>query len=146
MYNSIFVPEIEVDLPNYITELIIRNYCKFIKRPLPQSPFWRKEIAEQSQDLKDLSKRYQVELTCIKNLLLVFSPKVLVEYILNRNVIGIQLRKKQFQQEIYYDLCKAQIKFLSDLSTEDKIKIRTENQKSFTKTKGASGTNLLGKL
>ena len=90
IYDSLFLNE-KVDIANYITEHIIVNRCKIRKQNIPNSPFWRKDIAKNNPILKDLGKVYIAELSNIHELLLVFSPRVILQYIKENNTGFIKL-------------------------------------------------------
>lgn len=109
-YKSIFVTEQTIDLANYITELLIKNYILMVKKPLPTCPFWRKEIAANDTFLQELSKRYALELIGIKNLLKVFDGNIITKYIIDQRKIGFKMLKKENQAIFLYDLFNLQIK------------------------------------
>jgi hypothetical protein len=109
-YNSIFVPEIKIDLPNFLTELLIKNYLEFNKKPLPSSPFWRKDISNQSSDLQELSKRYALELIGIKQLLKVFSPESISKLLTEKRYFAFKHLKKESQARFLYELFQIEIK------------------------------------
>lgn len=110
-YPSQFDPSIKTDISNYLTEILISNFLKWQKKPIPQSPFWRKDISTSDKWLKELSKKYQVELSGVKNLLTVFSPKVLAEDFSQKNRIGVVIVKKETQKQIIFDLYQSQLKY-----------------------------------
>jgi len=103
-YKSIFVPETTIDLPNFLTEILIKNYLVMIKKPLPNCPFWRKEISEKDDFLQELAKRYVVELGNMKNLLKCFNPDVIAKYYTESRRTGFKLLKKENQMDILYQL------------------------------------------
>lgn len=75
-----------------------------VGRPRPQCPFWRKEIAANSEDLKNLSKRYQVELIGVKQLLKKFKPETLIKYFTDTKTPGFKNLKKHNQTRIIKEL------------------------------------------
>ena len=133
-YNSIFVPEIKIDLPNFLTELLIRNYLEFNKKQLPTSPFWRKEISSQSRDLQDLSKRYALELTGIKQLLKVFSGSSISKLLIEKKYFAFKHLKKETQARFLYELFQIEIK-------QDKTVSSITESVQETKFLGKMGTN-----
>lgn len=120
MYKSIFVPEHEIDIANFLTEKIIRNFLNWQKKPLPQSPFWRKETKNNSKELDELAKRYQVELTAVKNLLKIFDQEA-ISRVLERGYVGIQRVKKENQAKILYEIYHEQLKIIKENKREYKI-------------------------
>lgn len=109
-FNSIFVPEIKIDISNYITELLIKNYVEFTRVPMPTSPFWRKEIAKNSKELTELSKRYVIELGGVKQLLKIFKPEAIIKAIANNKQFSYKLLKKHNQAKFIYDVFHQAIK------------------------------------
>lgn len=109
-YPSVFVPEQLVDLPNFVVELMIRNWCLIAKKPVPNCPFWRKEIAEKSPELKELAKRYGAELPAARNLLKVFGPGVLMKYYQESKMPGFTMLRDETKGKVLLALYKAQIK------------------------------------
>lgn len=103
-YKSIFVPEVSIDLPNFLTEIIIKNYLIMIKKPLPNCPFWRKDIAKEDNFLTELSKRYCIELANMKNLLKCFSGDVIAKYYTESKRTGFKMLRKENQMDVLYHL------------------------------------------
>lgn len=103
-YQSLFVSEHKIDLANYITEIIICNYLAMLKKPKPASPFWRKEIAAHSPELVALSKKYQLELIGVKQLLKKFSGSTIAKYYTESKRTGFKGLKKENQIKILRDL------------------------------------------
>lgn len=100
LYNSVFASEIQIDEANYLTEILIKNYLHFIKCPLPNFPFWRKEYANQSQKITELSKRYQVELIGIKQLLRKFNAQSIAKDFVENKRFLYKMGKKATQLNI----------------------------------------------
>lgn len=134
-YPSIFDPSIQTDIANYLTEILIVNFLKWQKKPMPSSPFWRKDIATGDKGLAELSKKYQVELVGVRNLLTLFSPKVLAEDFINNRRVGVKMVKKETQQKILFDLYQLHLKYdkLPKSEHQDVI-MYTEVQSSMPKT------------
>lgn len=109
-YNSCFVPEQGIDVANYITEQLIRNFLDMVKKPKPSCPFWRKDIAQQDPFLTDLSKRYHLELIGVKELLKIFDQSVITSYIVKNKRIGFKMLKKENQAMFLYELFKEALK------------------------------------
>lgn len=94
------MPEHKIDLPNYITEIIIRNFQKMRNKPLPNCPFWRKEISCNSPELAELCKKYQLELIGVKQLLKKFDGDIIVKFYLESKRTGFKGLKKVNQVKI----------------------------------------------
>lgn len=111
-YSSIFVAGLKVDLPNFLAELLIRNYLQFKKITLPTVPFWQKEWREASPIYKDIASRYGMELPEVKNLLKVFDVEVLAGYFTETSCFCLKYLKLPNRQKLIYDLYLKQLKFL----------------------------------
>jgi hypothetical protein len=149
MYNSNIVAGTQVDLPNYITELLIINQCKKYKKSIPTTPFWKKEYAGLNKDLSFLSKNYALELTAIKDLLLLFAPKVLLEYFKSTDLTTVRFLKKENRMTMLYRLCHIQVKYIRSLENIDISKFEKLEDKSqiFEQlSQFQYKKNLLGKL
>lgn len=109
-FHSVFVPEQLIDLPNFIAELMIRNWLLINKKPVPNCPFWRKDIASRSAELQDLSKRYVAELTAAKKLLCYFGPGVIMKYYQESKMPGFTMVKDETKGKILLELFKRQNK------------------------------------
>lgn len=120
-YKSMFSPDLEITLAQYITEIIIKNFCGWQKIPLPQSKFWQQQY-QTNQTLKDLGKRYGVEISAVHDLLKVFSGPVLAKYFTEKNIACFKLSKAATQQKIISELFKKQVEFIKSLDTiKDRI-------------------------
>ncbi len=147
-FQSHFLPDLKVDLSNYITELLICNYLKWQKQPIPNSPFWRKGITVNSEHLKELGKRYGVELSAVKDLLEVFTGSTIIKYFRENNTVGIKFVKKETQQRIIYELFKLELKFKKENKCiKDRVTI-VDSALPFTGTGNVTTgiTNKLGTL
>lgn len=118
-YPSVFVPEQLVDLPNFIAELMIRNWLLINKKPIPNCPFWRKDIAANSVDLQDLSKRYVAELTAARNLLKYFGPGVIMKYYQETKMPGFTMLKNETKGKVLLELYTRQNKAKEILLTQE---------------------------
>jgi hypothetical protein len=107
-YDSLFSFEKDIDISNYITELLIKHRLEWLKKPLPKCAFWRKEYYTQSKELESLSKIYQLELIGVKQLLKVFNQHILIGYIMKSRCVGFKSLKKENQNKIIIDLYHAQ--------------------------------------
>lgn len=99
-WESIFDPSKKVDAANFITEIIISNYLKWQKKPLPRSPFWQKAISEKSDVLKDLRTRYAAEVSMVKDLLRVFHFAVVAKFVKKTGVVGIRMVKAETRERM----------------------------------------------
>lgn len=142
IYDSLFLNE-KVDIANYITEHIIVNRCKIRKQNIPNSPFWRKDIAKNNPILKDLSKVYIAELSNIHELLLVFSPRVILQYIKENNTGFIKLASAHNKLIILSGIYKKQLEYIkeskntvsSDIQSDENAVIQQSSYNSMGKSK-----------
>lgn len=138
VYQSIFVPEIKIDIANYLTEILIKNYLNWLKIPLPKCPFWRKDIASQNADLKKLSNKYVAELTEVKELLFVFDPSVMAKDFIDNKRIGVKVIKKEQKSAIFETLIQKQI-------SANKSKGKISKTEPLVKREGVSSVSLSNK-
>lgn len=109
-FSSIFVPEEKINLPNYITELIIKNWLSFYKKPTPTSPFWRKDICANNTTLEWLSNKYSMEISAVNDYLKVFSPEVLIKILKKRNLITLKFLKLEWKKDLLNELFNEQLR------------------------------------
>ena len=109
-YKSTFAANMDIDLPNYLTELVMVNYLDLIKRSKPTSAFWKKDVMGQDDYLQDLAKIYFLELIGMKQLLKVFDPDIVAGYFLATKWSGFKRLKKDNQMKILYEFYLKQIK------------------------------------
>lgn len=105
-----YAHNLDIDLPNYLTELVVKNFLVLFKRPMPTCAFWKKDIASQHDNLQDLAKMYSLELIGMKQLLKVFDGDVIAKYYTESKWTGFKRLKKANQQQIIYDLYQLQMK------------------------------------
>lgn len=110
LYHSLFVHDLEVDLPNFLTEILIRNYLNKFNKVHPRCAFWKKDVCQQFPELQELQKKYVVELIGIQQLLKVFNSEIIIKYFQDAKPWAIKYAKKPVQQSIIYDLYQLQIK------------------------------------
>lgn len=125
-FNSLFVPELLVDIPNHIVELILINKLEYQKKDKPKCAFWRKDIAATNSKYLTLQKDYIVELQYVKKLLMVFSPQVVINTVKNKKQITLGYLKTKNRETFVYELFQKQI----DLVKEIKEKQETLEEKS----------------
>lgn len=128
-YESIFEPELKIDVANYLAELVIVNFLNWQKKPIPKSPFWRKSISGDNTYLKQLAQRYTVELSGMKDLLEVFAPQVLAEYFRETKTVGFKLVKAETKQRILMELFKKQVLFIRSLENIQHRAVELANDK-----------------
>ena len=123
-YQSLLVPNLNVDIANYLTEiLLVRS-----KKDLPKGiEFWRKEFATQ---YKDAAERYICELTQIKKLLKVFSPIVVVDYFkATPKLWTVRFLKKEESKDLIYNLFVNQYKYIQSLKDLKKTELEFVDDK-----------------
>lgn len=123
VHNSIFDPSITIDTPNMLTELLMSNYFKLIRKPIPKFPFWRGVYSEgDNHYIKFLSKKYMLEVVTIKRLLKKYKPKVIAILIKDLNLGTLALLKKDDRKRIYSIFDGYQIKF--DQQSTEPVNLR----------------------
>ena len=135
IYKSVFTPDVEIDLANYLTELMISNFIDMKKWTRPSSPFWRKDISDGNPILEELGKRYGIELSAMKNLLKVFDGDIIAKYIIENRKVGFKLLKKENQAIFLYDVFNLQIKKPDTFVDKDIKAMPTTVAKSFSTSK-----------
>lgn len=114
LFDSIFDAQLKVDVPNYITELLMDNYFKVCKKDVPRTAFWRKEYKESSSNFEHWSGKYSLELSEIKNLLKVFPARPVAQTIKAERTWTIKYLKLEDKQKFLYKLYNATLKFHKD--------------------------------
>lgn len=120
-YDSPSVPNLKVDVANYITEIILSRQGQ-----LPGVPFWTKDHKDK---YKDLCTKYVAELTQVKKLLKVFSPTVVAKYVKENKVWSLRMVKKERVPYIIFDLFSAQLAYINTLDNIDKAKLELLDDK-----------------
>lgn len=120
-HDSISVPGLKVDVPNYITEIILSRQAR-----LPGVAFWTKDNKD---NYKELCVKYVAELTQVKKLLKVFSPTVVAKYVKDNQVWSLRYVKKERLPYIILDLFKAQIEYIASLENIDRAKLEQLDDK-----------------
>lgn len=109
-FKSIFVPEEKINLPNCITEILIKNWLSYYNKPVPTCPFWRKEYASQSKDLEFLSHKYSLEIAAVHDYLKVFHAEVLITVLKKRKLGTLKYLKLDMKKDLINELFNAQVK------------------------------------
>lgn len=130
--KSLIVPNLVIDLGNYLTEILIINQCKKFKKQVPSVPFWKKEYSGLNKDLFFISKNYGLELSAIKDYLLIFAPSVLIAEFHNSNLHTVRFLKKEERKELLYKLFNRQVKYIRSLENFDTVKFEALSNKSTT--------------
>lgn len=125
-YSSIIVPELEVDVANYITEIILKRKFKYKPDKLPKVEFWRKQYKD---EFKDISNLYIAELTMVKKLLKVFSPDVVLNTFKENNLFTLRFLTKEESASLIFGLFKSQIEYLDTLSNLKKTELEMVDDK-----------------
>ncbi len=115
VYKSRFVSDLDITIDSFIAESIMLNHIAFLSRKnnkinKPTCAFWRNDIAKNDNFLLELKTRYINELTYVKNLLKVFSPKVIINYINARGITTFRYQVLNKQQIIIYNLFNDELK------------------------------------
>lgn len=127
-YKSHFVPDLDIDVGNFITEMIVRNKLLNWKKPLPTFPFWQNTYQGDPKN-KALTKDYYLELTEVRNLLKVFSANVLIECFKELKLHTLRYLKKENKMEVIYNLYGRQLKIMKELK-EDKALVEVSEDKT----------------
>ena len=149
VYKSIFVPEVQIDVANYLTEIMIKNYLDWQKMQYPKCPFWREEYVRENPSLARLAERYMLELTSMQQMLMVFSPDVIAEWLTSTKSAGFQLFKPGMKDRALWELYSRQIKLVKSLLKAGSVKkddlILSDDKNKVLRTFVNTGTkSLLG--
>lgn len=147
-YKSVFDATKQIDIANYLTEQLMLNWLRWRKWPNPTGPAWQKEISENSDRVKEFRQKYIAELPFMKNLLKVFSPHVISNYIKENNIVGFQIVKLENRKKYIFDMYLEQVKLVKKLEGINKKELeQTEDKMDFisTQTK-VKKTGFLGDL
>jgi hypothetical protein len=125
-YKSKFVPELDVDISNYLTEILISRNWKYKGNKVPPLAFWTKEHKD---NYKELVTDYVYELTQVKKILKVFSPGVVLSYLKNNEISSLRYIKKEDFKDMLFGLFKDQLSFLNTLEEISKTEIENEQDK-----------------
>lgn len=127
-HKSHFVPDLDIDVCNFIAEMITRNKLLNWKKPLPTCPFWQ-NIYQSDPKIKALTKDYYLELTEARNLLKVFSASVIIECFKELKLHTLRYLKKENKMEVIYNLYGRQLKAMKELK-EDKALVELSEDKT----------------
>ena len=141
-YQSLIVPDLQVDIANYLTEIIVKRNAERFRVVLPKYEYWRKEYKGKHDEL---TTRYIAELTQVKKLLKVFSAPVLIKYFKESKIISFRFVKKADMPPIIYDLFLAQIAYISSLKVSVSVLAETENKVEYVASVQPKQNNLLSK-
>lgn len=141
-YQSLIVPDLSVDIANYLTEIIVTNNAARFKKNLPKYEYWRKEYKDSH---KEITNQYIAELTQIKKLLKVFSAPVLIKYFKESKIISFRFVKKEQMPLIIFDLFKAQIEYISSIKISNSDLQEATNKVEYIEAKSMPQRNLLSK-
>ena len=148
---SLFCPGLEVGIDAHITELLISNHIDFHQKKSrkmhrPTCAFWRRDVAAQYPEFKELSTRYGVEIAYIKNLRKCFSPEAILKYIKEKGMTTFAFQKKNRQETLVYNIFRHELKVQKQKKEQakaaKKIKdkpLTTEVQKKKTKSNPLTG-------
>lgn len=129
-FNSLFVPKLEIDVSNFITENIIFNKINWLVRKgnkinKPNFAFWRKDMLEKNPQFKQLAQDYTNELTYMRKLMYCFSSSVILAYVKERGIITFVYHKLDQQKQVIYNLWQREIKLRKQLNKKKLKKIDT---------------------
>lgn len=114
-HKSVFVTDLEIDIANFLTEVLFVQFFKSSNRPLPTGAFWKKEYTDVNPSFKWLSEKYNLEIQEARKLLKVFSPSVISAAITKHNVTTLVYMKKEERKEMIYQLYLDQLKLVKQL-------------------------------
>lgn len=138
-YTSLFVTGLEIDLANYVTENFVHNYLVKFNKAKPNCAFWRTALADKSDSLYELAKRYQLELIGVKRLLTVFSAAVILQVISTKGYFGFNTMKMVNRGPILNDLFEAQHKYYQELDVAERETLRVLLDKRVANSEKAIG-------
>lgn len=111
------MPNLKVDIANYITEIIIDKLLLNKKVERPNFAFWKKEYNDK---LPELTETYVYELTQVKKLLKVFCGKVLIDKFKDGTIHTLRYMTKEDSKDLIFELFKNQITYISSLDISKK--------------------------
>jgi len=114
-HKSVFVTDLEIDIANFLTEVLFVQFFKSSNRPLPTGAFWKKEYTDVNPSFKWLSEKYNLEIQEVRKLLKVFSPSVISAAITKHKVTTLVYMKKEERKEMIYQLYLDQLKLVKQL-------------------------------
>lgn len=114
-HKSVFVTDLEIDIANFLTEVLFVQYFKAYNRPLPTGAFWKKEFTDVNPSFKKLAEKYNLEIQEIRKLLKVFSPAILSALITTYKISTLVYMKKEERKEMIYQLYLDQLKLVKQL-------------------------------
>jgi len=133
-YKSMFVPQLMVGISSHITELIINNKIEWHSKKSgsskPKCAFWKKDVANEYPEFKQLQKDYIVEISYVKNLLKCFSAKTIISYIKDRGIITLRYLPLDKQKTVIYNLFNLELKYKKE---EDAMRKKSSDKKLVTK-------------
>lgn len=135
---SIFCPGLEVGMDAHITELLLSNHIDFYQKKnrkmhRPTCAFWRRDIAAQNMEFKELATRYGVEIAYIKNLRKCFSTEAILKYIKEKGMTTFAFQKKHRQEALIYNIFRHELKIQKKLRGQAKAAKKIKDQKLVTK-------------
>tara|TARA_Y100000034_G_C6823243_1_gene370983 strand:- start:372 stop:836 length:465 start_codon:yes stop_codon:yes gene_type:complete len=148
-YKSLFVPQLKVGISSHITELIINNKIEWhIKKSgssKPKCAFWKKDVANEHPEFKQLQKDYTVEISYVKNLLKCFAAKTVISYIKDRGIITLRYLPLDKQKTVIYNLFNLELKHQKE---EASMRKKSNDRKLVTKKqeRPSQQSNLSGLL
>lgn len=120
LYQSLIVPNLNVDIANYLCEIVLTRKFKYKPDRLPKVEFWRSQY---KNDFKELQNLYIAELTQIKKLLKVFSSEVILKFFKENDYYTIRFLTKDQSKELIFGLFIKQYEFIQSLKDIKKTEI-----------------------
>lgn len=117
--------DLDISIDSYLAESIMLNKIAWLakkndKISKPTCAFWRNEVAKNDEFLLQLKTWYINELTYLKNLLKVFSARVIINYINKRGIITFRYLKLDQQKTVIYNLWNDECDYQKELKLQEK--------------------------
>lgn len=147
-YPSIFDASLKVNIPNYITELLMAQYFAVKRTDIPRTAFWRKKYKEQCSEFEFWSEKYRLELSEVINLLKVFPARVLAETIKSERSWTLKYLNKEQRQAFVYKLYNNTLKHQVSTAKNEKkqkelnLRLYSETPKETTTKSFSTVTNI----
>jgi len=136
-YDSIFSPKKKIDISSHVTELILSNKIDWKSRKKgidtkPRCDFWSKDKADSNPDFKQLQKDFALEVTYVKNLLKIFSPITVLQYVKTRGIITFRYLTLDKQKTVIYNLFQEDVKRIKVVNKSKNTKKNTNLELNFS--------------
>lgn len=151
MFPSLFVKDLHVRSPAYITELILNNKLLWRQKKgenidRPKCPFWKKDFAQQNPAFKQLAKDYMAEIGFVQDLLKTFSAATIIDYVQTKGIITFIYLPNEKRKTTLYQIWQQEVKRQKELAKLKKATPDIEISDSEYKKRQSKPNKLQGLL